>query len=171
FRGKEYLKKRIFIISGIIVFLFAAGLLVAGNYFYSESVKRGEEVELYRGEDEADAKKEKNPASEEDREILADALSWYDDQSFSTLELKAYDDLKLKAMFLPNENQTQKAVILAHGYRKESGDMRDLVKFYYDQGFDILIPDARGHGESEGDYIGYGWHDRFDYQSWVDMLV
>jgi len=77
----------------------------------------------------------------------------------------------LKAKFLPNGTQTNKAVILAHGYRKESGDMGDLVKFYYDHGFDILMPDARGHGESEGDYIGYGWHDRFDYQGWIEILV
>jgi len=45
--GEWNLKKRIFIISGIIIFLVVAGLLIAGNYFYSESVKRGKEVELY----------------------------------------------------------------------------------------------------------------------------
>ncbi|MEI3599645.1 MULTISPECIES: hypothetical protein [unclassified Oceanobacillus] len=38
--------------------------------------------------------------------------------------------------------------------------MGKLTKFYYDRGFDILLPDARGHGESDGDYMGYGWHDR-----------
>ena len=38
--------------------------------------------------------------------------------------------------------------------------MGKLTKFYYDRGFDILLPDARGHGESDGDYMGYGWPDR-----------
>jgi alpha-beta hydrolase superfamily lysophospholipase len=42
--------------------------------------------------------------------------------------------------------------------------MPGITKYYYEMGFDILKPDARGHGESEGGYIGYGWHDRTDYQ-------
>ncbi|MGM8366616.1 alpha/beta hydrolase [Virgibacillus sp. W0181] len=33
------------------------------------------------------------------------------------------------------------------------------------------MPDARGHGKSEGDYIGYGWHDRLDYKKWIDLLI
>lgn len=49
--------------------------------------------------------------------------------------------------------------------------MGKLTKFYYDRGFDILLPDARGHGESEGDYIGYGWHDRLDYVDWIHLLI
>src|SRR5699024_11544301 len=38
-------------------------------------------------------------------------------------------------------------------------------------GFDVLLPDARGHGDSEGDYIGDGWHDRVDYVDWIDLLI
>jgi len=49
--------------------------------------------------------------------------------------------------------------------------MGKLVKFYNDQGFNVLLPDARGHGESEGDYIGYGWHDRLDYIDWIELLI
>lgn len=170
FLGESDLKKRLFIIVGIILVLLIAGLVLAGNYFYSESVKRGEEVELYSG-DEDPAKEEEMIASEEDQEILAEAQSWFNHQELTTLEQTSYDDLKLKAQFLPNDKETHKAVILAHGYRKESNDMGDLVKYYHDKGFDVLIPDARGHGESEGDYIGYGWHDRFDYLDWIDMLI
>jgi fermentation-respiration switch protein FrsA (DUF1100 family) len=34
-----------------------------------------------------------------------------------------------------------------------------------------LIPDARGHGYSEGDYIGFAWHERLDYLKWIDYLI
>lgn len=164
------LKKRILIIVGIVLVLIIAGLLFAGNYFYSESVKRGQEVELYSGEEDPEVEEEMI-ASEEDQEILAEAQSWFNHQELKTLEQTSYDDLKLKAKFLPKDTKTHKVVILAHGYRKESSDMGDLVKYYHDKGFDVLMPDARGHGESEGDYIGYGWHDRFDYIDWIDMLI
>src|SRR5690625_1658138 len=49
--------------------------------------------------------------------------------------------------------------------------MGKYAKIYYDLGFNILLPDARGHGESEGDYIGYGWHDRLDYLDWLTWLI
>lgn len=151
--------------------LIIIGLLIAGNYFYSESVKRGEDVDLYKGDDEASEEEKEANVSEEDQEILDEARNWFQKQELSTVEQTSFDDLNLKAKFLENDTQTDKAVILAHGYRKKSVDMGDLVKFYYDQGFDVLMPDARGHGESDGDYIGYGWHDRFDYEEWINMLI
>lgn len=49
--------------------------------------------------------------------------------------------------------------------------MAPWAKLYFDLGFNLLIPDARGHGESEGDYIGFGWHERKDYVNWIDKLI
>lgn len=38
------------------------------------------------------------------------------------------------------------------------------------QGFHLFsTPDAGGHGQSQGAYVGMGWHDRLDIISW--MLV
>jgi hypothetical protein len=45
--------------------------------------------------------------------------------------------------------------------------MPGIRKYYFDLGYDILKPDARGHGMSGGDYIGYGWHERKDYLDWI----
>ncbi len=29
------------------------------------------------------------------------------------------------------------------------------AKMFHDLGYNVLVPDARGHGESQGDYIGF----------------
>ncbi|WP_090866175.1 alpha/beta hydrolase [Oceanobacillus limi] len=160
------MKKRILLGTGIIVGIIIIGMIFAGNYFYNEGIKRGTEVELHRESDTVNVM-----ATTEEQSIINEAIDWYNNQEPEVLEMTSYDQLVLKADYIENEESNGKAVILAHGYRGHRQQMDDLVKFYYDQGFSILMPDARGHGESEGDYIGYGWHDRLDYLDWIDMLV
>ena len=38
-------------------------------------------------------------------------------------------------------------------------------------GATMLAPDARGHGKSQGDYIGFGWPDRKDYVQWIEKVL
>lgn len=160
------MKMKIVIILGSIIGVLLVGLIFAGNYFYDQGIKRGTEVELHSEE------APENPvASEEDQLLFGEANDWYDGQDTELIEMTSYDDLNLAAQFIESDSKDNKAVILAHGFRNKGDDMGKLAQFYYEQGFDILFPDARGHGVSEGDYIGFGWHDRLDYLDWIDLLV
>src|SRR5690625_1669922 len=144
-------KKLLVTLTGIIVIAFI-GLVFAGNYFYGEGIKRGTEVELHQ---EVSAV---NPvASAEDQALLETANNWFDVQELEEIEMTSFDDLNLVAQHIGNDTDAQKAVILAHGFRNTGEDMGKLTQFYFDRGFDILLPDARGHGKSDGNYIGYGW--------------
>lgn len=164
-------KKRIIWIFSIIIFIVAAVLIGAGNYFYTVAIDRGHgDVELYSG-DEEDVEPVSSMIEEQKQAKLEEILKWTEEQSFQTLEVTSQDGLKLKASFLENKDANGKAVILAHGYRGSSEQMPGITKFYHDQGYHVLKPDARGHGKSEGDYVGYGWHDREDYKLWVQLLV
>src|SRR5699024_1745571 len=137
-----------------------------GNYFYNQGIKRGTEVELHR-EDET-----VNAVSTDEGQILFDeANEWFDDQETEILEMTAYDDLDLVAQYIENDADTDKAVILAHGFRNTSDDVGKLAKLYYDKGFEVLLPDARGDGGGGGDYVGYGWHDRVDDVGVIGMLL
>ncbi len=158
------MKRRVTIITSGFLAILLIGLFIAANYFYGVGVKRGTEVELHREAAVASAE-----ASSEDQLIFEEASAWFEAQDTERLEINSFDDLILKAQYI--EQTSQKKVILAHGFNQSSNDMGKLAKFYYDRGFDILLPDARGHGESQGDYIGYGWHDRLDYIEWIDLLI
>ena len=46
--------------------------------------------------------------------------------------------------------------VLCHGYQNNATGMASYGKHLFDLGYTVLLPDARGHGESEGDYIGMG---------------
>jgi fermentation-respiration switch protein FrsA (DUF1100 family) len=146
--------------------LVVAGLLFAGNYFYAQGMKRGTEIELH-----SETKAVNTVSSTQDKSLLEVADDWYNKQDPEILNMMSYDGLKLTAKFIQNKAETGKAVILVHGFRNTGDDMGKLAEFYYEQGFDILLPDARGHGDSEGDYIGYGWHDRLDTIDWIDVLI
>ncbi|MFT9599405.1 alpha/beta hydrolase [Mesobacillus sp.] len=162
-------KKIIWIVIGTILTIFI-GLTAAGNYFYNVAINRSQEsVELHGGGESVTAAK--LLSEEEEQKKLEELTAWTKKQKFEVVEIKSEDGLRLKARFLKNDQPSGKAVILAHGYKGNSEQMPGITKFYYEQGYDILKPDARGHGLSEGDYIGYGWHDRKDYVRWSEFLA
>lgn len=157
-------KKLIIITSSLLVVLFI-GLFFAANYFYSVGVKRGTDVELHR-EEVANVS-----VNEHDQRLQDEANDWFDKQEPDTLTIHAFDELVLEAQYITQAEKSGKKVILSHGFNNTSDDMGKLAKLYYDQGFDVLLPDARGHGMSEGDYIGFGWHDRLDMTDWIQYLI
>ncbi len=66
---------------------------------------------------------------------------------------------------------SNKLLIAVHGYHSYNFKEYALyLKFYHDLGFNILLPDNRAHGESEGDYVGFGWLDRLDIKQWIKKM-
>lgn len=164
------LKKKAMRIVIAVVLLFIIGMCVAGNYFYNVGINRSEEgPDLHGGGSSAAAARIEG--TEEQQAKLAELMDWTEQQKFEIVQMNSYDGLTLKGRFLKNPNSNGKVVILAHGYKGSSEQMPGITKDYYDMGYDVLKPDARGHGMSQGEYIGYGWHDRMDYVGWVNYLI
>ena len=86
----------------------------------------------------------------------------------------SFDGLKLHATYFPAQDQQgrQKLVICFHGYNSQGmSDYIGLSDYYQKRGFAMLLPDARAHGASEGEYIGFGCLDRQDALGWVRWAV
>lgn len=164
------MKKRILIVFSVVLLLLTIGLFGAGQYFYGVAINStSDAVDLHGGgESETAIAASALKEQQEKEEVIR---QWTKQQEFEKVELTTQDDLTLKALYLENKEPSSKTVILAHGYKGHKEQMPGITKFYYEQGFNVLKPDARGHGESEGHYIGYGWHDRLDYQQWIDLLI
>ncbi len=59
-----------------------------------------------------------------------------------------------------------------HGYSDSAESMGQYAAVYRDKyGMNVLLPDLRGHGKSEGTYVGYGYHDRLDIIIWIDRIL
>lgn len=65
-----------------------------------------------------------------------------------------------------------KLVICFHGYTSQCmSDFIGLSDYYFRHGFQILLVDARAHGQSEGEYVGFGCKDRYDALKWIQWAV
>ncbi len=105
--------------------------------------------------------------------IQEDAVEtdWFSKQPYEEVSITSEDGLKLAGYYLGATVPTDKTAILAHGYSSQGTYMGSYAKIYYDMGYNVLLPDDRGHGNSEGNFIGFGWADRKDYLKWIDFII
>ncbi|WJY28270.1 alpha/beta hydrolase [Sporosarcina trichiuri] len=159
---KNHWKK---IIVGVIA-LFVLIQLAGGIFFYDLAIKRGPKEFLQNNAD-LDVADESM-----DLYLNGDWTSWVADQDFEQLTMTSRDGIELNGYFLPAAKPSGKLVILTHGYLGNAKQMGLFGMFYYQElGYNLFMPDARGHGKSGGTYYGFGWPDRLDLIDWTDLLV
>ena len=150
-------------ISSILVILIL-GLSFVGNHFYNLALNPDTPKDIVFGTPEE--------AEATSGQVLDSDIQWLLTESNYTDEtLTSFDNLNLHAYKVLNQNDSNKWVITVHGYTSEGINMSSYAKNYYDIGYNVLIPDLRSHGLSEGDYIGMGWDDRLDIIDWINTIL
>ncbi|MBP1617012.1 MAG: Alpha/beta hydrolase family protein [Bacteroidetes bacterium] len=84
----------------------------------------------------------------------------------------ASDGTKLHAMYIQSPSpHFDKSALVIHGYTNNSIRML-MIGYLYNKGmgYNVLLPDLRAHGKSEGKYIQMGWKDRLDILRWIDVV-
>ena len=114
--------------------------------------------------DEAKAMVERNIA-----EISAAAEAWYSAAEVSEVSITANDNAVMYADMVRADSH--RWAILLHGYKRTRERIRNYGRFYSEQGFNLIMPDLRGHGKSGGAFIGMGWLDRADIVKWTEYIV
>ena len=106
-----------------------------------------------------------NKSSEDDKVEV-----WLNQVNLEKVTLESDDKKILVAKKITAKDSDKWAVIL-HGYNGSMEDVYDIAMHYQEKGFNILLPDLRAHGESEGSFIGMGWLDRLDVINWIDVIL
>ena len=83
------------------------------------------------------------------------------------IQIKSYDGLILRGVWVPADDP-KGTILLAHGYRSSKMvDFSLAFEMYHSLGMNILIPDQRAHGKSEGKYITFGIKESRDMEQWI----
>lgn len=145
-----------------VLIVFAIVVLFSGVYVFLKACVRGKELPWMVEEEIS-----KTGFAKYYPCILASA-AWLKEHRAQDIYVTSKDGLKLHAYWIPAEEQ-RGTVLLAHGYRSTYlVDFGLAFAFYHKLGMNILVPDQRAHGDSEGKFITFGVKESEDMQCWID---
>lgn len=151
-RPRKALKITLIVIAALLLVLLAA-LAFAGNYFYTFALDPSAPGGFGSASEIED--------NEDTRWLLSEARD---------VSLQSEDGLMLHAYRVEGDGSHRYAII-CHGYQNRAANMAGVGRHFHDLGYTVLLPDARGHGESGGDYIGMGWPERRDVVGWASSIA
>ena len=82
----------------------------------------------------------------------------------------APDQIRLHAFYVAAPTPTSKTAVIVHGYTDNAIRMM-MIGYMYNRslGYNILLPDLRYSGQSDGNYLQMGWLDRKDVMQWMNV--
>lgn len=98
-----------------------------------------------------------------------ETLAWFKEVPKYKESIKTKDGYTLIGAVFRNED-SHDWVLIIHGYTGWKEEMYHFAARYYKQGFNVICPDLRCHGESEGDFIGLGYTDSYDNLLWLEYI-
>ena len=146
-----------------LVVLVMLGLYGASNYMLNYSLN-------YPKEERMTAEHWKNRMKNECPWMIGWMDSVYQHHCVKDTFVVMPSGYKAHAIYLYAPKTTEKTAVVVHGYQVRSEGMLHIAYLYnHDMGYNVLLPDLYGHGESEGDHIQMGWKDRWDVIRWSEV--
>lgn len=162
------------IFSGCLTFLLtvvltlgavtAAGIYYVGGYFSDMAFKRGTAEDpkappaVFRTVFLSNGGRI-NPASRPRN--MREAAVW---------TMRSFDGLSLKATHFAPHTESNRWVILVHGYGMSQAYTWNYAEEYLRAGYHVLTPDMRASGESEGVYLTMGALESRDLADWAARI-
>ena len=160
----------------ILVLLILIVLIAASLYFYKVGIMRTDKTFLW--ERSATVSTDKGVGTE--KQVSTSALTgeaeanhaWLSAQEIEDLTISSDEGMLLHGSYIKAAKETKRIAIAVHGYSGKGLDMAPYARLLREElEMNVLMPDNRGHGSSEGNYIGFGWHDRKDLIRWIAYMV
>ncbi len=102
---------------------------------------------------------------------LINGYNWFDNTEHEEILIPSREKgVNLHGHFFEGTNKNLWAIVI-HGWTNINREMSSYAMEYHNRGYNIIIPDLRGHGNSESPYVSMGWLDRLDIVTWINYIV
>ncbi len=146
----------------------AADMYSEINYIFKLAIGRGDKLKLSRC---ADLSLEEKAIEEEDKYEGENIRYWKKYARHTQCYIEGYDKTAIYCKVYLQKQHTHRWALVVHGYGG-NGDIMDYAsKKYYDKGYNVVIPDLRGHGKSRGMFIGMGSLDKEDISNIAKLII
>ncbi len=163
-------KKMVISIALCLVFVLAGGMIWGSNSLVTFAIARSTGLQDIAPESTLSEEATQGIMQNWQRQARQ-AEEWMAQSTVETVHVQSADGLKLSGEAVITDPASRLWVIAVHGYRSNHSSMSALASYYGLKGWNALLPDLRGCGDSEGDYIGMGWPDRKDMLQWIDWIT
>ena len=144
------------------VLLLGAGAYAAGGYFVDLALKRGS-----GGDPAAPPVVFKSAIEGSGRKIEEPRRPDYASEAW---RIRSFDHLALQATHFSPMEESHRWVVLVHGYGLEQDYTWNFAEQYLRHGYQVLTPDMRASGKSEGQYLTMGALESRDVEDWVKEI-
>ena len=169
-RTKNKKKIALIICAVLVIILLAANLLI-GNYLVSFAITRSAASGAAVAPEPETSDAASAAISDYWGELSEQRRVWLAGVEREDVSIESDDGLRLVGDLFPMDESSHRYLIAVHGYTGKRSDMYAYAMLYAERGFNVLTPDMRSHGESDGRYIGMGWLDRKDILKWIDLIL
>ncbi len=105
------------------------------------------------------------------KQCLEEGAVWSEKTPGETLSVTSFDGLNLNALLHKRPETSHLWMIGVHGFHNDMSSMFPFAKRYYENGYNVLTPDLRGSGSSEGEHITMGILDKRDIIQWINVII
>ena len=147
--------KKIFV--AVILILIGAGYFI-GDYFVNFALKR----------DSENFSPPKATLNIADPNLTAPPEPNFPKEIWT---VNSEDGLELNSTYFSPAQKNHRWAILVHGYGRDGRFAYDYAEEYLRHGYNVLIPDLRAAGKSEGIYITMGTFESRDLVLWAEKIV
>lgn len=174
-RKKSINGRKIAAAVGILALLFLILYIILVNFLVSAALVPSfmEKLEAFERitEESYAAQVQTSDIKGNRQEAWRETKEWLETAEHRQISAETEDGYRLIAEEFPAEGESHKWVLLLHGYTGWKEEMYPFAFWYHKQGYNVVAPDLRCQGESEGDFIGMGWTDHFDGMLWLTHIL
>lgn len=153
------MRKKIFVISSALIILLVGAFYFVGSYFVDFALKRDNNTDP----------KTPPPATANiaDPNLKAPPVPNFKHEIWT---IESFDGLQLHATYFEPAEKNHRWAILVHGYGRDQRFAFDYAEEYLKHGYNVLTPDLRASGTSDGTYLTMGAYEGRDVAEWAKKI-